>query len=199
VASLAQVVERVAGGELSAVGVDIPIGLASGGYRQCDRAARALLGPRRSSVFPAPVRGVLRAETWEEALHGCRELAGHGLSRQAYGILAKVREADELLDPDVQRKVVEVHPEVSFTLLSGSPMRHHKSSPLGRAERLASLERVFGDVGEGSAARLPGARPDDVLDAYAVLWSARRFASAKATRLGDGRRDSRGLRMEIVA
>ena len=39
------------------VAVDVPIGLAAQpvpGGRECDRIARKLLGPRGSSVFPAP-------------------------------------------------------------------------------------------------------------------------------------------------
>src|SRR5207248_11510271 len=40
--------------------IDIPIGLPDG-PRACDLGARVLLGPRRSSVFPAPSRRLLRA------------------------------------------------------------------------------------------------------------------------------------------
>lgn len=45
--------------EAAAVGVDMPIGLAEEGPRACDGLARARLGPRRSSVFPAPSRRLL--------------------------------------------------------------------------------------------------------------------------------------------
>ena len=41
------------------VAVDIPIGLPDAGPRRCDQLARARLGPRGSSVFPAPVRAAL--------------------------------------------------------------------------------------------------------------------------------------------
>ncbi len=80
--------------------VDIPIGLLdepSAGGRACDREARRLLGaPRCSSVFSPPVRGVLNARHFEGAL---------GLSRQAFGILPKVREADALLSPILPQRV----------------------------------------------------------------------------------------------
>ena len=50
------------------LGIDIPIGLPSKGPRECDREARRLLGrPRAASVFPAPIRPLLRARSWEEA------------------------------------------------------------------------------------------------------------------------------------
>src|SRR5262245_48882967 len=49
------------------IAIDIPIGLPLSGARACDVVARRLLGPRRSSVFPAPVRAALRAGTYAEA------------------------------------------------------------------------------------------------------------------------------------
>ena len=60
-----KVAARQAKGRLGAVGVDIPIGLSDGPPRKCDVDARALLGDRRSSVFPAPVRPVLGARSYE--------------------------------------------------------------------------------------------------------------------------------------
>ena len=41
---------------------------------------------------------------------------------------------------------------------------------------------------------VPGAAVDDVLDAYALFWSA----SGQHVVLGNGERDVRGLRCEIV-
>ena len=42
------------------------------------------------------------------------------------------------------------------------------------------------------------AQADDVLDAHAALWTARRVAAGGEERLGGDERDRRGLRMEIV-
>lgn len=85
----------------------------------------------------------------------------------------------------------EVHPEVSLALLAGAPMAHRKTTPEGRAERMAAL-------GLSAVPRVSGAAADDVLDAYAVRWTALRVARADERRLGDGAVDTRGLRMEIV-
>ena len=60
-------IARVDAGELAAVAIDIPIGLAPAGPRRADIEARGQSGPRRSSVFPAPARAVLAATTYEEA------------------------------------------------------------------------------------------------------------------------------------
>jgi hypothetical protein len=37
-----------------------------------------------------------------------------------------------------------------------------------------------------------------MLDAYAVLWSVRRFERGQHTVFGDGQRDARGIEMRIV-
>src|SRR2546429_4184782 len=50
------------GTEARVVGIDMPLGLLESGWREADRAARGLLGPRRSSVFAIPPRVV-----WEQA------------------------------------------------------------------------------------------------------------------------------------
>jgi predicted RNase H-like nuclease len=49
------------------VAVDVPIGLLERGARECDVKARRLLGPRRSSVFTAPIRPMLTATSQAEA------------------------------------------------------------------------------------------------------------------------------------
>ncbi|WP_424184785.1 DUF429 domain-containing protein [Actinokineospora sp. G85] len=59
VADAAAVLAVTAG--CAVVGVDIPLGLPAAGPRPCDLLARGRLGPARSSVFLAPVRGVLGA------------------------------------------------------------------------------------------------------------------------------------------
>jgi predicted RNase H-like nuclease len=65
--------------------VDIPIGLPDSGPRAADLEARRLLGARRSSVFPAPIRPVLRASDYVSAYQIGRRVHGKGLSNQAWG------------------------------------------------------------------------------------------------------------------
>jgi hypothetical protein len=67
-ATFAQLLRALAGA--AAVGIDIPIGLPSDGVRAADLAARAFVGPRRSSVFPTPPRAALMAATYAEAQSG---------------------------------------------------------------------------------------------------------------------------------
>lgn len=57
--------------------VDIPIGLPNGPEgRLCDREARKRLrGRRAATVFPAPVRAALAADTYEDANRISRDVA----------------------------------------------------------------------------------------------------------------------------
>ena len=105
--------------DAACVGVDTPIGLAEGEPRRCDVESRRVLGPRRSSVFPAPDPRVVTAPTYERALERARSLTGAGISKQAQAIYPKVLEVNWTLTPALQGRVVEVHPEVSLWALAG--------------------------------------------------------------------------------
>lgn len=197
VTDLSLVTDRLQRGSLAAAAIDIPIGLPPDQPRAVDREARLRLGPRRSSVFPAPVRPVLVAATYAEACRISRAACGRAVSRQLFAILPKIREVDALQSPALQDRLFEMHPEVSFTELGGAPMQFHKSTTAGRAERLSALRRAFPDLGGVADVRPPGSRPDDVLDALVGAWTAMRYVAGLHTRLG-GATDGRGLRMEII-
>ena len=192
--------DRIDAGALDAAAIDIPIGLAPSDPRRSDIEARKRLGQRRSSVFPAPVRAVLAATTYAEACAISRATCGRAISRQLFNILPKIREVDALVTPRRQQRLVEMSPELSLTLLAGAPMSHSKRSRDGRAERSQVLATVFGSEAIAHHAGQPpaGAQADDVLDAFAGAWTARRYAMAEHLQLG-GELDDRGLRMEVVA
>jgi predicted RNase H-like nuclease len=198
VPDLRAVVAAVEDGRLEAVAVDIPIGLPSRGPRAADVLARARLGPRRSSVFPAPTRAVLGAADYDDACTRSRAVCGKGISKQLFNILPKIGDAEAAMSPALQERIVEMCPELSFTVLTGTPMAHPKSTAAGRMERRDALTRVFDDAAGYAECPPPGARADDVLDAFAGAWTARRFASGAHVRFG-GEFDERGLRMEVVA
>ena len=186
--------------------VDIPIGLADRGGRECDRLARVLLGrPRASSVFPAPIRPALEAADREEASRITARIDGRRVPSQAFGLFAKIRAMDELLraNPAARERIREVHPELSFWAWNGrQAIREGKKTRAGKQSRLRLVEAWLGP-GVLAAARVGSRRSeladDDILDAAAVLWTATRIADGTARILPDGpRRDATGLRMEIV-
>jgi predicted RNase H-like nuclease len=183
----------------AAVAVDIPIGLSNGLPRQADLEARRLLGrPRASSVFPAPLRCLLPSTDYVNACALSYDACGHKLSLQAYGILAKIRDADDALTPQDQRRVCESHPEVSFAMLAGHPMISNKKTLPGRLERATLLSTLLGE--DVSLRRHPtGADRDDFYDACVLTWTAARIANGTARSLpAQPQLDARGLRMEIV-
>src|SRR5205823_59079 len=126
-----------------AIGVDIPIGLTSGPLRACDFLARRAIGRRGASVFPAPIRPVLSCADYRSALTACRVAIGKGMSVQAFNIVAKVREVDELMTPDLRARVHEVAPELSFKIAAGRDLVHAKRTPEGFEERRAILRSVL--------------------------------------------------------
>jgi predicted RNase H-like nuclease len=187
------------------IAVDIPIGLLDSGFRVCDEEARRLLGPRRNSVFSAPLRPTLRARTHAEASDIRRRIEGKGMTIFASGILAKVAEVDDLLAmSQVARSVVrEVHPELCFYFMNGQrPMLHSKKDPRGHCDRLQLLREYFGTEFDTAfdQRRSLRCKLDDILDAMAALWTAERVLRGEAVTVPSSPpRDSAGLPMEMVA
>ena len=126
--------------------IDIPIGLHDKGDmpRACDVMARQKLKPRGSTVFPAPVRPCLYAHDYREACEISHTLTGKKLSQQAFNILKKIREVDEILitKPELRALIKEAHPELGFCMLNhGYPLLTKKKRSDGINERLQLLVR----------------------------------------------------------
>jgi predicted RNase H-like nuclease len=180
--------------DFEVVGIDMPIGLIDGPPRACDIAARRFLGRAGSSVFPAPPRAALACTDYRAALAAARSATGRGISKQTFNIMPKAAELDRLIDVTNQLHIVEVHPECTFKTLNGGEGLPSKKTIAGQDIRRRLLAGHFD---------LPPAAPrgsaiDDVLDAYAVLWSAHRFRAGGHLQFGDGQRDERGIEMRII-
>ncbi|MDP8931361.1 MAG: DUF429 domain-containing protein, partial [Actinomycetota bacterium] len=181
VETLDRIVDEVPDAE--AFGIDIPIGLPTHGRRQADTEARSFLGPRRASVFFAPVREALVAPDHAEATRRSKLLTGQGVSRQAYALGPKILEVEHW-SRQVSTPVWEVHPEVSFAVMLGHPARAPKKTGAGVLERLRALDREGIPLEElGEAAER--AAIDDVLDAEAAAWSADRLLRGQGMSLPD--------------
>jgi predicted RNase H-like nuclease len=153
-------------------------------------------------VFAPPVRATLAADSYQRALTLNRSSSRFtiGLSRQTYSILPKLREVHDAMTPDLQARIREVHPELSFAIMNGGvPLDVSKRTPAGIARRVALLEAFFPDVrGALVCFASSGVGKDDLLDAYAAAWSAWRMARGKAHYVPERPElDSRGLRMGI--
>lgn len=171
-------------GPVRVVAIDIPIGLPDRGRRRADVLARQRAGPRRSSVFITPVRDALLAPDHATAVRINRELAGEGVSIQAFGLRRKLLAVDTWL-ARTRHRVVEVHPEVSFAELAGKPLRTRKTTWAGVEQRRRLLEtagiRPSGELGLAGA----DVAVDDAPDVAAVAWPARRELTGAAIPLPD--------------
>ena len=82
------------------------------------------------------------------------------------------------------------------------PMRASKKTRVGHAQRRALVDGFFGAAAFEDVRRrfrIKEAADDDILDAFAALWTARRVLGGEAKTLPDDPpRDAAGLRMEIV-
>lgn len=175
------------------VGIDMPLGLLETGWREADLAARRLLGPRRSSVFAIPPRAVWAQASYRAANQRCRELAGQGFSVQAWGLRAKLLEANQYRQT-CGHPLYEVHPELAFGAMAGAPLPASKHTGPGRDLRRMLLARAGIEIPPGTPAALLG----DVLDAAAVAWSARRIAAGQAVTIPSApQHDSQGREIAI--
>ena len=179
--------QATADGPVGVVAIDIPIGLADTGRRRADQLARAALGRRWPSLFITPVRDAVQAGDFPAAQAASRRLAGEGISRQAFALGAKILDVDGWLRgaPRPAGRVVEVHPELSFAELAGAPLAARKSTWAGAEQRRALLAQagiiLAGEL--GLAGEQAGV--DDVLDAAAAGWTARRVSQGTARCLPD--------------
>ncbi|MFI0819462.1 DUF429 domain-containing protein [Streptomyces sp. NPDC021098] len=171
-------------GDADVVTVDMPLGLLESGRRRAEELAAERLGPHRSRVFPVPPRSVWEQPDYDTANARCRELTGAGLSRQSWGLAAKLLEANACRDGGGHR-LHEVHPEISFAAMrDDTPVAWSKKGWNGQAvrRRLLEAQGIVLPDDLGPAGRVPS---DDVLDAAAAAWSAHRIALDTAKSLPD--------------
>lgn len=178
-----------ADGPVSVVAVDMPIGLPDRGRRRADDLAREAIGPLRSSVFITPVRTALEAPDYATAVARNRELAGEGISRQAFALKPKLLEVDQWARAPVQResardpscrRIIEIHPEVSFARLAGATLSARKRTWAGVECRRHLLSRAGIALPDDLGPAGHHAAVDDVLDATVAAWTARRAAEGLA-------------------
>jgi predicted RNase H-like nuclease len=190
------------------VAIDIPIGLpkkSETGGRLADREARKELKLRKSSIFPAPSRPVLRARSFQEAkdLELENSTPAKALGMQVFNILRKIREVDDIASKRTGR-IFECHPEMSFWAMNGrAEMIAPKRKSRGFAERCNILsqhgfDRAFLTARIGSARNY---NRDDLADACAAAWTAERILKGTAFRfpMEATSPDCRGIDMAIWA
>ncbi len=171
------------------VAVDIPIGLlktSQRGGRSADIEARKVLSLRKSSIFPAPSKPVLKARSFEEAkeIEQQNSKPPKKLTKQVYYLLCKIRQLDAIA-ASYSGIIFECHPEVSFWAMNNkAEMLSPKRKLHGFDERCKILarnryEHSFLTTRVGS---YEDHSRDDLIDACAAAWTAERIFRKTALR-----------------
>jgi len=149
--------------EVAVVAIDIPIGLPDDGVRQADELVRQALPGKEAVII------------------GARSRAVYGANEDFEVIGPKVLEVDAWVRGDPGAVVIEVHPELTFARLTGSPVLAAKRTDEGVALRREALLRA------GIAAPHwysgAGFAEHDLLDACAALWTGIRHVNGEAESL----------------
>ncbi|HEV1995775.1 MAG TPA: DUF429 domain-containing protein [Candidatus Acidoferrum sp.] len=183
--------------------VDIPIGLPSGKkIRTCDEDARRLLGREGSTrVFLAPPREAMHASDPQEfqILHS--KFRGKGAGWPVWGIVRKLKEVDEIMTPDLQKRIHEFHPELAWWRAAGRVLdsKHQKSGLSQRTEIVGSYISGLNEALEWERRLGRAAAIDDILDALIGIPVAANALNEKTFRVPhqSTESDTRGLSMEI--
>lgn len=190
--------------DCTVIGIDIPLSLPLGPLRPSDAALRSHLGRRSSSLFTTPCRQAIACDDYDLANATNRSITGKGLSKQSWGLAAKIRDARSALrrtglTPAATEKqlVYEVHPESSFVMLCGHEGLVNKKTAQGVGQRLAALEAQYGSLAQTLSNCPPGPAIDDALDAVAAAWTAARVGTSEALWFGPQGHDDEGFQTAV--
>ena len=166
------------------VGIDMPVVLSEVIPRQADQLARKLLSKKASSVFTAPTPEMLDQPNYEKASLVSKKLFGKSMSLQSWYLFPKIKDVQTMIHHE-DMQIYEIHPELSFRAMNTEQViLESKKSPEGFAIRNSLLTMHFKNF-IFEEIRRQYARKDvmdnDILDALAVLWSAKRIQSNQAS------------------
>jgi predicted RNase H-like nuclease len=188
------------------IAIDMPIGFPVLSGRKVEKIARQILKGKASSLFSVPARAAIENEkaSYHEA---CQINLQHSeppkkFSKQSFNIFPKMRELDRLMTPALQARVHEVHPELSFAEMNNRKAAlTKKSTAEGRQERTKLLQ-ASGFPWQhlkGPDYLKKHVAENDIVDACACAWTARRILDGRAFSIPDTPdRDARGLVMSIT-
>ena len=168
------------------LGIDMPVVLSEVIPRQADQLARKLLSKKASSVFTAPTPEMLDQSNYEKASLVSKRLFGKSMSLQSWYLFPKIKDVQTMIHHE-DMQIYEIHPELSFRAMNNEQViLESKKTHEGFALRNALLSMhfknfIFEDVRNQHARK--DVMDNDILDALAVLWSAKRIQSNQASYL----------------
>ncbi|MCT4786774.1 DUF429 domain-containing protein [Exiguobacterium aestuarii] len=148
--------------------VDMPkdLGTVDQPSRACDAWMRSQLVERKSSVFTPPIQEVLHESTYEEANEKSRTLISKGISKQAWNLVPRIREFQQV---EVEN-VYESHPEVCFSVMMGHEASHSKKTAEGQDERIELLRKY--SKSSPWKWKMSNVQVDDIIDACILAVAA---------------------------
>jgi predicted RNase H-like nuclease len=166
------------------IGIDMPVVLSDFIPREADQLARKLLSKKASSVFTAPTPEMLEQPNYERASYVSKRLFGKSMSLQSWYLFPKIKDVQTIIH-DAHINLYEIHPELSFRAMNHEEViLESKKSKEGFEIRNALLRRHFESFNFESIRNLyprKDVMDNDILDAMAVLWSARRIKANEAS------------------
>ena len=166
------------------IGIDMPVVLSDFIPREADQLARKLLSKKASSVFTAPTPEMLEQPNYERASYVSKRLFGKSMSLQSWYLFPKIKDVQTIIH-DAHINLYEIHPELSFRAMNQEEViLESKKSKEGFEIRSALLRRHFESFDFESIRNLyprKDVMDNDILDAMAVLWSARRIKANEAS------------------
>ena len=181
-------------------GINAPTGLndePGSQYRPCDVEAREMLGwPRVVGIYPVPSRSALLARNRDDVMK-----LEPWMNRDDFRRLRWLREAAQEIQPFHQRSFYSANPDLSFYVMNGDqPLKTSPFHDDGRLERIELIREKLPGIDEVITRPPPaGAGTTHMLQAGAMLWTARRASGRAVSRLPmDPTWDVNGMRVELV-
>ena len=170
-----------------------------GPYRPCEVEAREMVGwPRVANSDPPRCR---RAPLSRRPRRKARRKLEPWLTNADFRRFKWWREVERDFQPFHQRMFFAAHPDLSFTSLNGDePLTTSPFHPEGVMQRMQLIRDKMPGA-EDVIMRLPppGAGQLHLMQACALVWTARRAAGRAMSRLPmDPNWDESGMRMELV-
>ena len=182
--------------------IDMPVGLDKNpqkGGRLVDKEARKILDKRKSSIFNAPIRDVLKAKSYNEA-NTISKNKGLGISKQSWNLIPKINELDQILQIKIRPQIYESHPELCFQIMNDGALKFSKKEKLGIKERKNILIKNGFDKKflDNNLKKNKNFHSDDFLDACALSWTAKRIINEQNINLPeDPEKDELGIIMQM--
>jgi 8-oxo-dGTP diphosphatase len=132
--------------EADSILIDMPVGLQSNtDHIRPDTYARQIIRERASTIFPAPCRQAIYAETVSQKYEENERVLGKKFTPLTVGIIPKIKEVDLFLqnNPHFKNRLLESHPEVCFAILKGRTLLSKKNELDGINERISVLKKYL--------------------------------------------------------